>query len=457
MFFLIGGFPCDLTEEWLSRALVTAFGLDPEKYTASVGADDFASLSGEYEKTQSGSVRTLLTFTVSGPAADAGGSVVRSEEITIYKDLRTALREYASSLLCASGLVEKASDEEGSFSCVCGDLSRELERRIEASIGLPPDNGRGVSVRAELCRDEYFGELEEKFSSAAVGDTVTQEVYTDIIFESSYGERWTRTDLLLTLTLTKSEPMDAEAEKYKAVPELIGTFGTPDETHHIVQGNLYDGENYYVAFIENDNESSRVILTKLDPDGNFLKKSGPLDLDHANDIAFLPERGLLLICHCQENENYVYNVYSLVDPETLEIVYTGALERNFPAMGYSPARKLFGSIEGAGDVVDVWNGDLELIRSFPVRRPLSLSQGGYANAAGMWFVRSTTAEAGCEILIYDWELGTLLYHIPIEGMTVEPESITVVGEGVSDAEITVVCNNADYTGGEIYRLRLTER
>ena len=239
---------------------------------------------------------------------------------------------------------------------------------------------------------------------------------------------------------------------YRAVPTLYASFDAYDSTNHIIQGGCFDGKYFYVAMFASDAVDSRVIITKFDKDFNVVKNSKPLDLDHANNIAYNSRENVLVVSHCQSNDEDRYSRYSKLDPKTLKIKESGDLEHPFFSMGYSADLDKYGSGEWAGEKIDVWDGEMKLEKTFAVDTPPTLSQGVCCNRDYIWFVRSSKNGYSCELRLYNWETGELEFQIPIDNMTVEPESINIV-----DGTIYIIANNESYNGGYVYTLELVKQ
>lgn len=253
------------------------------------------------------------------------------------------------------------------------------------------------------------------------------------------------------ITIKKNKLGLTEGACYTAKPVEWFRFDSVDEKNRFVQGGCFTGESFIIAFIENDNEESRVKLAEIGTNGKIIRTSQPLDLDHANNLAYNTNRGEIIVSHCQQNGGDRYSYYSFVDPATFEITEAGELERPFFSIGYSFERELYGSGEWCGGTIDVWDKNLSLLRSFKVETPETLSQGVWCDDCGIWFVRSSQYGYPCEIRVYDWENGSLKFQIPIDDMEVEPENLTVYGE-----EAYIVCNNKEYNGGIVYKLSFTK-
>ncbi len=252
-----------------------------------------------------------------------------------------------------------------------------------------------------------------------------------------------------------------EGAKYTAEPVEWFRFNSVNEKNRIVQGGCFTGNSFIIAFLENDEADSRIILAEIGTDGNIIRTSEPLDLAHANNIAYNVHRGRLIVSHCQQNvrkdEPDRYSTYSFVDPRTFEITETDELKRPFFSIGYSFERGLFGAGEWAGGTVDVYadyyysGQSILLLKNINVEIPKTLSQGVWCDDTGIWFVRSSQDGYPCEIRIYDWENCKLKFEIPINNMDIEPESINIYGD-----EVYIVCNNKEYNGGIVYKLNFNE-
>lgn len=214
-------------------------------------------------------------------------------------------------------------------------------------------------------------------------------------------------------------------KEYKATAVKLFTF-TPEDPHYfIMQGGYFDGKNFYVAMIKKD--SSGYELAKihvLDKDGNIVRVSEPLELDHANNITYNPKKKMLLVSHCQSVDGHYYR-YSFVDPETLKITETADLPKPFFSMAYSKGKDMYASGEWAGQTLDIWDGELNLLKAVSVEQPGSLSQGVFCDNNYIYFVRSSQNGYQAEIRIYDYECN-LIWAVPLDVPDgVEPENINI--------------------------------
>ncbi|MBO4325966.1 MAG: hypothetical protein J5950_01695 [Clostridia bacterium] len=215
-------------------------------------------------------------------------------------------------------------------------------------------------------------------------------------------------------------------KEYTAVGTRLFDFRSDDPDHYVIQGAYFDGKNYYVASVarpEGSPEMTRIL--KISAKGKKISESEPLAVDHANNISYVPGKGLF-ITHCQSDDGHYFR-YSFVDPKNYKITGSGDLEYPFFAMAYAKDVGKYASGEWAGQSIDVWGKDLKCLVHKDVETPVTLSQGVFADAQGIYFVRSSQNGAGSEIRIYSWDC-ELVRTIPLElEGNIEPENINIVG------------------------------
>ncbi len=248
-------------------------------------------------------------------------------------------------------------------------------------------------------------------------------------------------------TLQGSLRLD-EAASYTAQVQHQFDFLPADPLYEIVQGGYFDGEQFYVAMVYGQDGKEFTRIQVMDAQGNLLRLSEPLALDHANNITYNPNLGQLVVTHCQSEDGHYYR-YSLVDPQTLEITQTGDLEFPFFAMAYSPALDRYASSRWSGESIDISDGEMNLLATYAVETPQTLSQGMWCDESYLYFIRSALNGYPSELRVYDWE-ARLVHVIPLElSASIEPENVSVVN-GVA----YIACNRADAPGGVVYSLNL---
>ena len=149
-----------------------------------------------------------------------------------------------------------------------------------------------------------------------------------------------------------SKPLTAEGVR-------IHTLKCPESDYVTAQGCCFDGENWVVAFNKFDkNGEECTLLCKFDTDGKLVKTSdGPLYLEHANNITYLPDEKAYYVTSCQGTVRECWNGYSIVDRDSLEVLEKGRLEQPFFAMSYCPERDAYASGRWAGETLDFWDGE----------------------------------------------------------------------------------------------------
>ena len=241
-----------------------------------------------------------------------------------------------------------------------------------------------------------------------------------------------------------------EGRRYKVTNyNKILTLNTPDSNYRNIQGGYFDGEKYVIALTKGSmrNNDEVGIIAVYDETGKLIKSSRQLDIQHGNNISYVPKENAYLVSHCQPG----WNCYSFVDADTLEVKKTGALAANFFSMAYSPERDMYASGQGGGDKLHIWDGNMNLVGEFPVKTPTSLSQGVYCDKDYIYFVRSHNGGSTySEIRIYDWN-GILKFVIDLDrwnSWATEPESINIV-----DAKVYIIARE---NGVAVYKIDIAE-
>jgi len=243
--------------------------------------------------------------------------------------------------------------------------------------------------------------------------------------------------------------LDPEKE-YTAEGTRLFEFRSDDPDHYVIQGGYFDGKYYYVASLARPEEGGEIArIIKLDANGKKIKESEQLPLDHANNITYVPGKGLL-VTHCQSDDGH-YNRYSLVNISSLKVTEYADLEHPFFAMAYAKDVKKYASGEWSGQTLDIWDSKLNCVKHVSVETPGTLSQGVFADAEGIYFVRSSQNGLSSEIRVYNWDC-ELVRTIPIhlEG-NIEPESINIVG-----GKVYVIGNDWSTCVGAAFLLEFQE-
>jgi hypothetical protein len=216
-------------------------------------------------------------------------------------------------------------------------------------------------------------------------------------------------------------------QTYTAKTLQVGAF-TPHSNPLAVQGSCFAlGELYTAVIYQGENGAERTRIFVTDIEGNLLRESAEMDLQHANCLTYVEKENRILVSACPP----LYNGYYKLDPTTLTITEQGTLPHPFFAMAYDAKTDRYASGRWAGETLDVWNGDLTHHLAKDVEKSNSTSQGLFCNEKELYFVRWNPNE----ILRYDWNLNFLgRIHLEFD-MPVEPEAINVVG-----GETYITCN-----------------
>lgn len=216
--------------------------------------------------------------------------------------------------------------------------------------------------------------------------------------------------------------------------EHILTFDAPENLFHTVQGGTFDGEFYYIAFINTYLPYETAIIVKFDKEGNEIQRSETLPLDHANSITLL-ENGNLMVAHCHSSDGHYYR-YSILDKNTFEIIETKDLNEPFMSIAYCKEKKCFVSGEWNGDKMNVYGRDLHLLYSFIVKyEENSFPQSYFCTDDAIYAVRCINDGSFHNYLYaFSYEGETLLeYRMDLPRLS-EAEAIALFG-----TDIYIIC------------------
>lgn len=269
------------------------------------------------------------------------------------------------------------------------------------------------------CAEKY--DVTEVTSDIETETAVQTETGTVTSFETGTAEPEPETEETPKFTLDLSVQLTAEGVK-------IHTLKCPESGYTTAQGCCFDGECWVVAFNKFDkNREECTLLCKFDKDGKLVKTSdGPLYLEHANNITYLPQISAYYVTSCQGTLRECWNGYSIVDKDSLQIIEKGELEHPFFAMSYCPERKAYASGRWGGETLDFWDSERNHTLTKDVDPPGTLSQGVFAAEDFVWFVRSSQNGYKQEFRVYDW-YGELAATVPLHLKgDAESESVNIV-------------------------------
>jgi len=118
--------------------------------------------------------------------------------------------------------------------------------------------------------------------------------------------------------------MGVEVEAEIVPVTSVKPFSISGKTYNISQGVASDGEYIYVAIKHSE---ALGVIVKLDFNGKVIAKTEPYEFGHANDMTYDTDKDLIVVVH---GTSYTYDVngngtgrrFSLVDPETMKVIYT---------------------------------------------------------------------------------------------------------------------------------------
>ena len=251
--------------------------------------------------------------------------------------------------------------------------------------------------------------------------------------------------IMLLLLIAVSTISIFSCNRPEIMTEHILTLDAPHDLFDTVQGGTFDGEYYYIAFVNTYLPYETAIIVKYDKDGNEVKRSEVLPLDHANSITLL-ENGNLMVAHCQSPDEHYYR-YSIIDKDSFEIIETKDLNEPFMSIAYCKETKRFVSGEWNGDKMNVYTDDLQLLYSFNVSYVAnSFPQSYFCTENVIYAIRCfNDGSFHNYIYAYSYEGKTLLeYKLNIPRLT-EAEAISVVGN-----DVYVICG--DYGNCVVYKV-----
>ena len=134
--------------------------------------------------------------------------------------------------------------------------------------------------------------------------------------------------------------------------------------YYCAQGAASDGTYVWFVLRKKASEQDYCIITKhLLSTGEKVAESEPIYLFHGNDMAYVPEKKLLVVSHCTAPEA---ELVTLVDAETLTVVeQSKRLERGVCALEYSASRKLYAMSNSRN--MYYFDENFKLVRETPIR------------------------------------------------------------------------------------------
>ncbi len=211
--------------------------------------------------------------------------------------------------------------------------------------------------------------------------------------------------------------------------------------HKIMQGGCTDGKYCYYAL--NDGVNKAYIFKYSIEDWSLVARSEVLPLDHSNDICYNPDTHELFVVHNAPNRNTV----SRVDPDTLEIKETFKIPAEIFSMSYNQSRGLYIVGLSHGQDFALLDSSFKIVKRYKANNTGYTTQGVESDDDFIYFVQYKQNV----IMIYDWN-GKFVNRIDLSIAGEEPENISLI-----EGEFYIGCNNASWTGGVVYRLKIEKQ
>ena len=161
-------------------------------------------------------------------------------------------------------------------------------------------------------------------------------------------------------------------------------------------------------------ETARIQV--MDIRGNLLRLSEPLELDSAENLSYDEGEKAILVSH-HMTYNGDTNVYSMLDPQTLEITYTDSAEFGFAMMAYAPMRNAYAALNELGTIISIGNYYKGLHEAKEVEQEDGIAQGILCDFNYIYALNANEdGKATSKLLVYDWN-AKLIFRIPLDFKT----------------------------------------
>ena len=216
--------------------------------------------------------------------------------------------------------------------------------------------------------------------------------------------------------------------------------------YRIMQGGCTDGKYCYFA-MENQTfpeGSHKSYIYKYDANTwELVARSEGLPLDHSNDICYNPDTKELIVVHNAPNRDTL----SIVDPDTLTVKETFKIKYKIFSMAYNQSRQQYVIGLSGGQNFALLDTDFKAVKNYTVNSTGYTTQGVECDNDFIYFVQYNQNV----IMIYDWS-GKLVKRVDMTLLGIEPENICLI-----EGEFIIGCNNANWTGGEVYSLEIIKK
>ena len=215
--------------------------------------------------------------------------------------------------------------------------------------------------------------------------------------------------------------------------------------YKIMQGGCTDGKYLYMAMenqsFASDNHHSYIYKYDL-ATMKEVARSEALQLDHSNDICYNPDTGLLVVVHNAPKRNKI----SFVDPETLTVTDTKIIGFEIFSISYCQERRQYVIGLSHGQNFAILDTEFKRVKLCTVSSTGYTTQGMECDNDFIYFIQYNKNV----VVIYDWN-GKRITIVDVTIPSGEPENICLV-----DDVFYVGCNNAKWTGGVVYEMRIAK-
>ncbi len=210
----------------------------------------------------------------------------------------------------------------------------------------------------------------------------------------------------------------------------------------VVQGGGTDGKYVYIALINKNVSPETAIIRKYDIETwKIVATSDPIPSRHTNDITYDKKNNRLVICTCDEIDQWRGIVY--VNPDTLEFIGHELVPTGGRGIAYLPKTDQYLSALQYGYVLT--NNKFESISSISDGYPKLTTQGFDCDEEYIYDPRWDSTATSQTIVVHKMD-GTFIGAIPLHGIQGEPEGIMCLDDGT----FIMNCNKSD----SVYRLAL---
>ncbi len=382
-----------------------------------------------------------------------------ANETDVY--IKQAVDKIANAVKYQSGTALAKGAAEQEYEILIGDTGRKESTELKATLGADQYAVKLVGKKLVVVASEDI----------FLYDALAKFTGTYFTPEHSYAEDGDC--LILTATnIDIKENADKTSIRYllSQSAELYSssnkncTVTAPSPTTG-VQGGCTDGKYYYQGFIQRidevegakDEKKNKCVIIKFNmKTGNAIKKSKVLDLNHTNDITYLPKTNELVVAH----NNPYRTKLTILDADTLKVKTSVEIMDKIYSITYAPEKDMYCVGLSGGQNLRFYKSDFTRLNSTYV--PATQITKNYTTQGicsddnyiycVLWDSAGYTAGNPVDnvITVYDW-YGNYVGIIHISIGRVEPENISI-----SNGTLYVIGASGGASLYEIKNIRTTK-